>query len=179
MTPRRRLSGEHGITLVELLTVMALSALVLGFVTRTVINALRVQRSQTAQVAALNETRVAFERVTRDIRGADPVRVTALDHISVDLPRADTTIRTVTYQRDADRLMATDAGTGQSRALVGNLVPGQPLFLFHLADGSTVTGEEPVHPGAVRSVTVHLQVEAEGTGPVVDLVNRVLVRNGA
>ena len=177
MTSRRRFGGEHGITLVELLVVMALTAVVLGFVSRTVVHALGVQSRQTAQVAALNDTRVAFERVTRDIRGADPLRVTELDRISLDLRLADTTVRTVTYERDADRLVATDAGTGQSRALVGNLAPGQPLFLFHLADGSAVTGEAPVDPASVRSVTVRLHVENEAAGNVVDLVNQVLVRN--
>ncbi len=37
--------------------------------------------------------------------------------------------------------------------------------------------EAPVNPRAVRSVTVQLRVEPDGAGRVVDLANRVLVRN--
>ena len=177
MSRRRRGGDERGITLLELLTAMAISALVLGFVTRTVIHAIAVQRRQTAQVAALNAGKLAFERVTRDLRGADPLRVTALDRIRLDLREAGGTVRTVTYERDGDRLVATDAGTGATSALVGDLAAGQPLFLFHLADGSSVTGEGTLDPGAVRAVTVHLQVEPKGAGRVIDLENRVLVRN--
>ena len=173
---RRPRRGEEGITLVELLTVMAVSSVVLALVAGTVVNALRTQRRQTAQVAALNDAKLAFERVTRDIRAADPLLVAALDRIRLDVRGADGTVRPVTYQRVANRLVATDAD-GQSRGLVGDLASGQPLFLFHLVDGSTATGEQAVRPGGVESITVRLQVEPAGTGRVVDLTNRVILRN--
>ena len=173
---RRRLGGEAGVTLVELLTVMAVSAVLLGFVTGTVVSALRSQRRQTAQVAALNGAKLAFERVTRDIRGADPLQIAALDRIEVDIHAADASVRSVTYERVGDSLVATEAATGP-RTLVGDLAPGQPLFLFHLRDGSTATGATAVDPRAVRSVTLRLQVEPPGAGRVVDLENRVVVRN--
>lgn len=170
-----RLRGEDGVTLVELLTAMMVSSLVLAFVAGTVISALGAQRRQTAQVAALNEARLAFERVTRDIRGADPLQVAALDRISLDVHLPDTTTRTVSYERVGNGLVATEASTGQARTLVGDLARGQPLFLFHLADGSTSTGAPD--PRSVESVTFRLQVESAGAGRVVDLANRVVVRN--
>ena len=177
MSGRSRRSDHRGITLVELLTAMALSALVLGYVTRTIVHAISVQRNQTAQVAALNAGKLAFERVTRDLRGADPLRVTAVDRVRLDLRGDGGTVRTVTYERDGNRLVATDAGTGRTSTLVGDLAAGQPLFRFHLADGSSVTGVGTLDAGAVRAVTVHLQVEPRGAGRVIDLENRVLVRN--
>lgn len=179
MTPDcgRRLHGEDGVTLVELLAAMALSAVVMAFVTGTVVDALRSQRRQTAQVAALNDAKLAFERVTRDIRGADPLQVAALDRISLDVQLTDTTVRTVTYERVGNGLVVTEAATGQTRTLVGDLVPGQPLFLFHLSDGSTATGETAVDARSVQSITVRLQVEPPGSGRVVDLTNRVVLRN--
>ena len=166
-------------TLVELLTVMVVSALLLAVVTGTVVHAMRSQRRQTAQLAALNEAKMAFERVTRDIRGADPLQVAALDRISVGLPGADAVVRAVSYQRSGDSLVATDAASGQSRILVGDLATGQPVFLFHLLDGSTATGEATLDARSVRSVTVRLQVDPDGAGRVVDLVNRVVLRNSA
>lgn len=173
----RRLHGEDGVTLVELLTAMAVSAVVLAFVTGTVVNALKSQRRQTAQVAALNDAKRAFERVTRDLRAADPLRVAALDRISVDLVRADASVRTVTYARSGDSLVATDSSTGQTTALVDDLAVGDPLFLFHLVDGSTATGQETVNPRSVRAVTVRLHVDPAVAGPVVHLENRVVLRN--
>lgn len=174
--PGGRLRGEDGITLVELLVAMAVSAVVMGFVGGTVINALKTQSRQSAQIAALNAAKLAFERVTRDIRAADPLQVAALDRISVDLPLEDGTIRTVTYERVGAGLVATEAATGP-RTLVSDLVAGQPLFLFHLADGSTATGASVVDSRSVLSITVRLQVEPKGAGRVVDLTNRVLLRN--
>jgi prepilin-type N-terminal cleavage/methylation domain-containing protein len=178
-TERRRFTGEDGVTLVELLTVMAVSAVVLAFVTGTVIHALRSQRRQRAELAALNEAKVAFERMSRDIRGADPLRVATPDLIRLDVRGPGSDVRTVTYARDRDRLVATDGPTGQSRPLVADLAAGQPLFRFHLADGSTAPDDQALDPRSVRSITIRLQVEPDEAGRVVDLVTRVLVRNAA
>ena len=177
MTARRRLTGDDGVTLVELLTVMVVSGVVLAMVGGTIAHALQAARRQTAQVGALNDSKLAFERVTRDIRGADPLRVAALDRIRLDVRAADGTVRTVGYERAADRLVAIEASTGESRALVGDLAVGQPLFLFHMVDGSTVTGAEAIDPRSVRSITLRLKVGPDGAGRVVDLSNRVLMRN--
>ena len=177
MSVPRRVGGEHGVTLVELLTAMAVSSVVLALVTGTVVNALKSQRRQALQVAALNDAKLAFERVTRDIRGAD-LKVAALDRIRLDVRGAGgAVVRAVTYERVDNRLVATDAATGVRRDLVGDLVPGQPLFLFHLVDGSMATGAQVIDLRSVQSVTVRLQVEPPGAGRVVDLTNRVLMRN--
>ncbi len=173
----QRCHGEEGVSLAELLTVMAVSSVVMAFITGTVVNALGAQRRQTAQVAALNDAKLAFERVTRDIRAADPLRAAALDQIRLDVRDTAGTVRTLTYERDGNSLVAADDATGQRRALVGDLAPGQPLFLFHLADGSTATGEGALDPRSVRSITLHLRVEPAGIGRVVDLENTVLMRN--
>lgn len=175
MTAPRRRRGEEGVTLVELLTVMAVLAVVLAFVTGTVVHALRSQRRQRAQVAALNDAKVAFERVTRDIRGADPLRVATPDLVRLDVAAAGGTVRTVTYARQGSLLVVADGGP--TRPLLGDLAPGQPLFRFHLADGGTAAAHETVDPRSVRSVTVRLQVDAGEAGRVVDLSNRVVVRN--
>lgn len=173
----QRCRGDDGVSLAELLTVMAVSSVIMAFITGTVVNALAAQRRQMAQVAALNDAKLAFERVTRDIRAADPLRVAALDRIRLDVRDAGGAVRTLTYQRDGNALVVTDDATGQTRALVGDLAPGQPLYLFHLVDGSTATGEGALDPRSVRSITLHLRVEPARSGRVVDLDNTVLMRN--
>ncbi len=174
-----RLGAEHGFTLVELLTTMAISGVVAAFVTGTVVHALRSQDRQLAQVAALNDTKLAFERVTRDIRRADPLRVAALDRIRLDVVETGGVRRTLTYERSGDALVVTDDATGQARTLVGDLVPGPSVFLYHLDDGTTATGDPPLDPRRVSSITVHLQVDPVGPATGVDLDTRVVVRNAA
>ncbi len=175
---RRRLRGEDGATLVELLTVIGVSAVVLAFITGTVVDALRAQRRQTAQVEALNDAKVAFERVTRDLRGADPLRAVAPDRISLDIVRpGDTAGRTVTYERVENRLVVTDGSGAQGRALARSLAPSPSLFSFQLVDGTTVSAESTVDPRSVRAVTVRLRLEPTGAGRVVDLQSQVVVRN--
>ena len=176
MTARRRFAGEGGATLVELLTAMTVAMVVLAFVTATIIQALGVQRRQTTQIAALSDARLAFERTTRDIRAADPLRQVAFNRIELDVLGGGATVRTVRYERVGRGLVFTDVARGTTRRLVDGL-GDPPLFLFHLADGSTVTGESAVDAGAVRSVTVRIRVVPPGVGRVLDLENRVLVRN--
>lgn len=171
----RRCRGEDGVTLVELLTAMGVSALVLAVVAGAVIQALATQRRQSSQVSALNDAKIAFERITRDIRGADPLQVTALDRVTLASRLADTTVRAVTYERVGTTLVATDSTVGVPRTLLAGMVPDRPVFLFHLLDGSTA--EQAPDPGAVRSVTVRLHVKPAGGGPDVNLENRVVVRN--
>lgn len=172
-----RFRGEVGATLAEMLTVMALSAVVLGFVTNTVVDALATQRRQTAQLAALSDAKLAFERITRDIRGADPLYAASGDRIRFVVHDSDHAVRTVIYERLDDRLVTTDESTGLTRTLVGDLSPEPRLFLFHLADGSTATGEGVLDADSVAAITVRLRVEPAGAGRVVDLENRVVMRN--
>ncbi len=179
MSRGHRLGAEHGFTLVELLTTMAISGVVAAFVTGTVVHALRSQDRQVAQVAALNDTKLAFERVTRDIRRADPLRVASLDRVRLDVAEAGGVRRTLTYQRSGDALAVTDDASGQTRALVADLVPGPPLFIYHLDDGTAVTGDQPLDPRRVASITVRLPVDPEGPATGVDLATRVVVRNAA
>ncbi len=177
-TGHRPLRGEDGAALVELLAAIGISAVVLAFVTGTVVDALRAQRRQSAQVAALNDAKVAFERITRDIRGADPLRSVAPARITLDIVRpGDDAGRTVAYERVDDRLVMTDGTGAQPRALARDLAPSPPLFLFHLADGTTAPAVSTLDPRSVHAVTVHLRLEPRGAGRVVDLESRVVVRN--
>ena len=176
MTPGRGFD-EEGLTLVELLVTLAVSSVVVAFVSATVVNALRAQDRQQAQLAALSEAKIAFERLSRELRVADPLRVAEPERIRLDSDAGGGAARTLTYERVGDRLLATDAATGQATALVGALAAGEPLFRYHLFDGSTATGGAALDPRSVRSVTVRLRVQPEGATQPIDLENRVLLRN--
>lgn len=179
MTVPRRLGQQDGASLVELLTALAVSGVVLAFITGTVIHALRSQDRQVSRVEALNEVKIAFERTTRDIRAADPLRLAGNDRVDVDVHTGTGTgtTRTLTYEHAGDELIVTDAVSGQPRALVGDLVSGLRVFRYHLVDGSTATGEAAVDPRLVRSITMRLRVEPDGPASAIDLENRILLRN--
>lgn len=177
MTWRRRVDEEDGVSLVELLTAMAVSAVVLAFVSATVINALRSQERQRVQVAALAEAKIAFERVTRELRTADPLRLAEPERVRLDTGTGGGPLRTLTYQRVSDRLVSTDAATGEVTTLATDLAPDQPPFSFHLFDGSTVNSSPVVDTRSVESITVRLRLEPEGATRPIDLENRVLLRN--
>ena len=177
MNLRRRSSREDGFTLVELLTTLAVSAVVMAFVTGTVIHALRSQERQTSRVQALNDVKLAFERTTRDLRAAVPLRLAGNDEVLLDVRTATGATRTLTYRHVGDELVVTDAATAQPRTLVGGLDSGLRVFRYHLADGSTATGETAVDARSVRSITMHLRVEPDGTPSAIDLESRVLLRN--
>jgi prepilin-type N-terminal cleavage/methylation domain-containing protein len=179
MTSGRRRAADDGVTLVELLTAIAISSVLLAFVTGTIVDALHAQHRQVAEVGALDDAKVALERVTRDIRGADPLQEAALDRVAVDVRGEGGSVRSVTYARDGDLLVATDPSTGKSRTLLGDLAAGQPLFLYQLIDGSTATGEDPIDARLVDEVTVHLRVDPGDGGHVIDVQSRVILRNAA
>lgn len=177
MKLRRRSSREDGFTLVELLTTLAVSAVVMAFVTGTVIHALRSQERQTSRVQALNDVKLAFERTTRDLRAADPLRLAGNDEVLLDVRTATGVTRTLAYRHTGDELVVTDAATGQPRTLVGDLDSGLRVFQYHLADGSTTTAEAAVDARSVRSITMHLRVEPDGAPSAIDLETRVQLRN--
>lgn len=169
---------EGGFTLVELLTAISVSLVVMGVVTGVVVNAVQTQRRQVAQVDALNAAKVAFERITRDVRAADPLRVAEPNRVRMDVER-DGRVRTVTYRLVDGRVLAEDGANADPRALVDGVVPdgSRPLFTFHLFDGTEVSGEAVADPRMVHSITVALRVLRPEAGEVVDLENRVLIRN--
>lgn len=170
------LRQDRGITLVELLVVVAISAVVLGTVVTSVAHALQAQRRQTAQINALNEAKHGFERVTRDIRAADPLRVAEPHRVRLDT-RGDEGMRTVTYTYDDGALVVEEADAAPARLVSDVSVDEQPVFRFHLVDGTTVSDEAVADPRLVHSITVRLRVAPPVAGEVVRLDNRVLLRN--
>lgn len=176
--PRGARDAEGGFTLVELLTAIAVSLVVIAVITGSVINALQTQRRQVAQVDALNAAKLAFERITRDVRAADPLLIAEPDRVRMEVER-DGQRRVVTYWLADGRVLVEDGAGADPRRLVEGVAPAasRPLFTFHLFDGTEVVGTAVADPRRVRSITVGLRVTRPEAGEVVDLTNRVLIRN--
>jgi prepilin-type N-terminal cleavage/methylation domain-containing protein len=159
-TRAKVLSTESGFTLVELLVVLLLLGVVGGFVTTSIITSLQASRRGEARVMALNDLQLGIERVGRELRaaeelriepGSDPAqaigaqvirngqRVTYRYYLvpvgdGAEL-REDVTRRSLSNQLISERngLFITD---------ISNLETGTPLFRYLVTDPTTGQLEE-------------------------------------
>jgi prepilin-type N-terminal cleavage/methylation domain-containing protein len=76
---------QGGFTLVELLVVMVLLGIVGGIVVNAVTVSLRSASHTTARIAAQHELEVALQRISRDLRAADPLVLSTTDDWETDL----------------------------------------------------------------------------------------------
>ncbi|MDP8971547.1 MAG: prepilin-type N-terminal cleavage/methylation domain-containing protein [Actinomycetota bacterium] len=192
---RRRLPDERGFTLVELLVTMSLSLIVVAIATGSVIQALQTQRRQVRQVAIQAEANKALERMTRELRAANPLLGTpsaeqAMVQVTRGSVRTTTTYTLVPTTPGRQRIDQTrtvedlaaspvTSSTTTTTLLDGLALPaGAALFTYHGDDGAPLT-TAPISPAAVRSVTVRLVLALPETSAVLDLGNEIMLRNGA
>jgi type II secretory pathway pseudopilin PulG len=179
MTALRRFHRrEEGATLVELLMVMIMMAVIGSIVASAVHTSFRMQRRQMAQVESLNELKLAFERVTRDARAADPILAGSTGTQLITRICRSGTYTTRTYRMQAGQLL----GPGNA-VLASNLTNSstEPVFVYRNIDGNPldIVSNTALIPD-VRYVTVRLMRPAEAGasgGNIIDLRNRVTVRN--
>lgn len=81
--------GDAGSTLVELLVVMLILGVVGGIVVAGVTSGLRTTSHAQARVDSLAKTQMTIERVSREMRAADPVREVTEDWLMLDVCRDD------------------------------------------------------------------------------------------
>jgi prepilin-type N-terminal cleavage/methylation domain-containing protein len=186
---RRRLGAQDGFSLVELLVVMAVFGIVAAIATGSVVQSLRVHREQSERVEQLNRTRVALERVTREIRGANPVLTAEANLLELRTQRANQwrtiTIRVATRAGEAARLeirdWADDAPEPPFTALVRNLDSSQPVFRY-FDNIENLNADPPVplsgsfEPGDARVVEVQLR-PLIASGPPMEFRDNTGIRN--
>lgn len=86
---RRRLAAEdHGVTVVELLVAILLLGIV-GTITVTgLVQGMQTTRYSQDRVEALAATQTGLERMSRELRAADPLRSVAEDRVTLDIRRS-------------------------------------------------------------------------------------------
>ncbi len=84
---------DAGLTLIELLVVMVLLTVIGGIVSTTMIGAMRSTRQHQNRVFAVQDLQTQLERISRDLRVADPIRAASANSITVDLYRGSTCVR--------------------------------------------------------------------------------------
>jgi Tfp pilus assembly protein PilW len=199
----RRVRDEHGVSLVEVLVAMVLSLAVGGIATQAVVANLQAQRRLTYQTHVLSGAKTALERVTRDVRGANPLSAATPAAATVEIVDGGQR-RTVSYwlcppgalcalsgataagQQLAVNERTTDATTGAvvsdppARLLLDGIAmpSGTGIFRYFAADGTELTGTlTAAQLPAVRSLTTRLRMPLVESGNAVDLENQIMLRN--
>jgi type II secretory pathway pseudopilin PulG len=185
MSLRARLKSETGVSLVELLVVMMIAAIVGAITTATIVNGLHQQRELSSRTYTLNDAKMTLERMTREIRAADPVLVAQPDQLRVEVRRNDATI-SYRYElesytdngaeryRIAVEQVTTDASgatTTSNTTLLGGLIDPD-IFAYRDGQGNPATSA-----GDVRTVVVTLRAATGLRGGEVNLGDEITVRN--
>jgi prepilin-type N-terminal cleavage/methylation domain-containing protein len=181
--------GEAGVTLVELLVVMAIMLVVAGVVLGFLETTTSVVARTNNDVQAENEARLALRTMTQDIRAASPTSIaftSATVGACPTTPTPDTCLSftilrgtttnptcrsTLTYGLLTDRVQQTrsdancPANLSSSRPLIGNLANGStPLFSYYDDQGNPLTS------GQATAKTVKLTLVVTYTGGQAPLV---------
>jgi prepilin-type N-terminal cleavage/methylation domain-containing protein len=190
--PSRSLGREDGVTLVELLVVMAIllvvAGIVLGFLETTTSLVARTSND----VQAENDARLALRTMTQDIRaantsstmGACPTTPTPGSCLSFTILRgttaAPTCRSTITYGLLTDRVKQTRSDSNCSttlsisRPLIGNLSNGTaPLFSYYDAQGNLLTSGQ----ATAKTIKLTLVVSYTGGQAPLTLTSTLALRN--
>jgi len=201
--PKARLRPDEGVSLVEVLIAMLIALAVGGVAMQSVVANLQAQRRLTDQTHVLNDAKMALERMTRDLRGANPLDAAGPATATMSIVRAGQR-RTVSYwlcptgavcaltaatpagtQLIADE-RTTDVATGAvvsdppARVLLSGVAmpAGVGTFRYSRADGTALTGTlTPAQLTEVRLVTTRVRLPLRQATVAVDLENQILLRN--
>jgi prepilin-type N-terminal cleavage/methylation domain-containing protein len=196
--PSRSLGREDGVTLVELLVVMAIllvvAGIVLGFLETTTSLVARTSND----VQAENDARLALRTMTQDIRAANPSSITFTSSTMGACPTtptpgsclsftilrgttaAPTCRSTITYGLLTDRVKQTRSDSNCSttlsisRPLIGNLSNGTaPLFSYYDAQGNLLTSGQ----ATAKTIKLTLVVSYTGGQAPLTLTSTLALRN--
>jgi prepilin-type N-terminal cleavage/methylation domain-containing protein len=188
---RRSDQRDTGMTLIELVVAMTIMGVVGAVVCAGVLSAMQDQRRAQSRLDAITTTQRALERVTKDLRAADPL--VAADARSVTtLVYHGTSCQQRRYYVDATNRLVQEVakypasttcanrtgalGTASSRVLVTKVVntAAQPVFVYQRIDpaqAALVTVTTPVAStlvSLVDSVTINVKAGLKfGQQPVV------------
>lgn len=175
---RGRTSADAGFTLVEMLVVIVVLGVIGAVVSSAVVSSLRTQRLTQANVQSTSDARTAVERMTRDMRTANPLRAGEAGRTTFDMYYAGRCERRTYYVSGGDLKLDRQAFAAGVRCGSSSATPGaavtttvvenvtndstQPLFRYFRWDSVAKQRAEvtaPVAATAIRSVdTVLVEV---------------------
>jgi len=166
--------GEGGFSLVELLVAVALLAVIGSATTGLVLSQIRAERFATEQRLAMDQARVALDRVRAEVRGSRQVLSGNAGTLRFWLDRnADGVLQ-------ADEDVSYGVVTAAGETTLQRWTAAQPTrrVVARRLSAATVFSYAPLPP-ATRVVTISLEVQAQGAGGPTPLraTDRVRLRN--
>jgi len=190
--PRPSRGGsDAGMTLIELLVTMILMGVIGSVVTAGVVSAMQDQRRATSRLDAVTSTQRALERVTKDLRAADPLVAADAQSVTTLVYHGTSCQQRRYYVNATNQLVQEIAkypasttcanrtgtpGTATSNVLVTKVVntATEPVFVYQRIDpaqAALVTVPTPVAStlvALVDSVTINVKAGLKfGQQPVV------------
>jgi prepilin-type N-terminal cleavage/methylation domain-containing protein len=191
----RRRGDDEGLTLVELLVVVMLLSIVSTVLTSSMIGALHAARKQDDQTRTLVEAKVAMERITREIRGANALTACAPRSMSFTMTRdnvrtaityrvsaASATTSEILQDKTVTNLATGITQTSQTRVL-GGLAIGRAdaVFTYNDANGTPLAPQtatpETYNPGAAKTIGLRVLMRRINGAPSIQLYQLVSLRN--
>ena len=164
--------NARGFTVVELLVVMVILGIVGGVVGSAIVSGFRSSRATTARTVALHELEVALQRMTRDLRAADPLVLSESGDFDRQLGARidrDGARSVISYEIRVDdgvqQLVRVD--TGQTLvSLVDN--GGEPVFRYLDAEGVEIPCSSDCASRYLSTARVEIRLvrEIPGSEPV-------------
>jgi prepilin-type N-terminal cleavage/methylation domain-containing protein len=189
--------SDAGVTLVELLVSIILLGIVGAISSAAIITATRTQQATTGLVEARTEAARVVERVSRDLRAANPLRVAEATSVTVDTLRGGTCERR-RYYVGADARMMLDVsrfasgtacnvvganpGSVTTSSIADDVTGSNPMFTYfrwNSTTGARVQVASPVAAADLRrvdGVVISVTVPAPGRTPVT-VTSQVDLRN--
>jgi prepilin-type N-terminal cleavage/methylation domain-containing protein len=191
---RQGATTDRGFTLIEMLVTLMLVSVVGAVVMTIMVSSARVARKQEDHTHTLSAAKVAMERITREIRGANAMTVAQPRTMSftatVNGVRTATTFTVVTTgstseirEQQSKTVVSTGVMTTTTRKVLGGMAVGRSDAVFSYADASGVplvpatTSPESYTPGAVKSVSIKVLVKRRFNNNPVELEQTVSIRN--
>jgi prepilin-type N-terminal cleavage/methylation domain-containing protein len=195
-----RVKHDSGMTLIELLVTMMIMGVIGSVVTAGVVSAMQDQRRAQSRLDAISSTQRALERITKDLRAADPL--TAADARSViALVYHGTSCQQRRYYVNASNQLVQEVakyaasttcanrtgavGAAKSHVLVTTIAntSGQPVFAYQRIDpaqDALITVATPVTATVVSlvdSVTINVRAGLKHSQQPVVVQTAVDLRN--
>ncbi|MCW3065476.1 MAG: hypothetical protein JWN32_2648 [Solirubrobacterales bacterium] len=168
---RRRLAAERGVTLIELVTAMALALVVVAAPLTFLIVSLRQHDNIASRTDSVRQAEVGLNQLTRDLRQADPTRSIVLTWGSGAATAAFSIVKPGTGAGTDQTVTWTCAANGTcTRALAGGPATTQIMhvvstsFAPKSATGATLTSPTASsNPPVYVGITMSLQPVSQDT----------------
>jgi prepilin-type N-terminal cleavage/methylation domain-containing protein len=190
----QRWQQEDGVSLIEVLVGVVIMAVAMSIASTAAVHAMRVQRRQIGEVDAMNRARVTMERLTREVRAANPLLAASADGTSLSVqvtrPVAGFNRKITTYtlvgttlQMSGQLINTTTSATQTlptTTVLTGlQLNPGEKLFSYVLTDGNPPTPTSDLRMYHSVTITLRLAMPQVSSTSTVRLTDTVTFRNAA